>query len=122
MKKAKRPAQGLTYEGGRPREEDSLTRKPLQLWDRIKWLLLLGILWLVLVWSVMADDPLVGFVDAVRIEVTSASWVFVLAGLVLDSLGRSRREMKRMLYLAVSPTATGESAGRYMTEGARGVA
>jgi glycosyltransferase involved in cell wall biosynthesis len=48
--------------------------------------------------------------------------VFVLAGLVLDSLGRSRREMKRMLYLAVSPTATGESAGRYMTEGARGVA
>ena len=81
MKKAKRPAQGLTYEGGRPREEDSLTRKPLQLWDRIKWLLLLGILWLVLVWSVMADDPLVGFVDAVRIEVTSASWVFVLAGL-----------------------------------------
>jgi cell division protease FtsH len=81
MKKAKRPAQGLTYDGGRPREEDSRTRKRLPLWDRIKWLLLLGILWLILVWSVMADDPLVGFADAVRIEVSAASWIFVLAGL-----------------------------------------
>ena len=69
MKKAKRPAEGLTYEGGRPREEDSLTRKRLPLWDRIKWLVVLAAIWLILVWSVMADDPLVGFVDAVRIQV-----------------------------------------------------
>jgi cell division protease FtsH len=81
MKKAQRPAQGLTYQGGRPREEDSLTRKRLPLWDRVKWLLVLAALWLILVWSVMANDPLVGFADAVRIEVNVGWWVFVLAGL-----------------------------------------
>ncbi len=81
MKKAQRPAQGLSYEGGRPRDTDSLTRKRLPLWDRIKWLVILGALWLILVWSVMANDPLVGFVDAMRIEVSTGWWVFVLAGL-----------------------------------------
>jgi cell division protease FtsH len=81
MKKAQPPAQGLTYTGGRPREEDILTRKRIPLWDRIKWLVLLAAVWLILVWSVMANDPLVGFVDAMRIEVSAGAWVFVLAGL-----------------------------------------
>jgi cell division protease FtsH len=81
MKKAKRPVEGLTYQGGRPREEDVLTRKRVPLWDRLKWLALLAVIWLVLVWSVMADDPLVGFVDACRIEASAGSWVFILAGL-----------------------------------------
>ena len=54
---------------GRPRDEDRLTRKPLTFWDRIKFLLLLVLLWFVLVWSAMANDPLVGFSDAMRIEV-----------------------------------------------------
>jgi cell division protease FtsH len=80
MKKAQ-PAQGFTFTGGRPREEDSLTRKRLPLWDRIKWLVLLAVIWLLLVWSVMADNPLVGFVDAARIEVRVGWWVFVPAGL-----------------------------------------
>jgi cell division protease FtsH len=81
MKKAQRPAQGLVYEGGRPREEDILTRRPLSLWDRVRWLLLLAAVWLILVLTVMGDDPLVGFVDAMRIEVSEGWWVFVLAGL-----------------------------------------
>ena len=37
----------------RPRAEDRLTRKRLPLWDRIKLLIMLGILWLVLVWTVV---------------------------------------------------------------------
>lgn len=57
-----------------------LTRKPLPLWDRIKFLVLLAIIWLLLTWSVMADDPLVGFSDAAKIEVGLGWWVFVLAG------------------------------------------
>jgi ATP-dependent Zn protease len=81
MKKAQRPAQGLTYEGGRPRDEDSLTRKRLSLWDRGKWLILLAAIWLLLVWSLMANDPLIGFADACRIEVRVGWWVFILAGL-----------------------------------------
>jgi len=67
--------------GGRPRDEDRPTRKPLALWDRIKFLLLLTLIWFILVWSVMANDPLVGFSDALRIQVQAGWWVFVLAGL-----------------------------------------
>jgi len=81
MKKAQRPEQGLTHEGGRPREEDSLTRRRLGFWDRAKWLILLAVIWLLLVWSLMADNPIVGFLDACRIEVRTGWWVFVLAGL-----------------------------------------
>jgi ATP-dependent Zn protease len=82
MKKAARPAeQGFAFEGGRPREEDILTRRRTPLWDRIKWLVLLAVLWFLLVWSLMADNPLVGFLDAVRIEVQLGWWVFILAGL-----------------------------------------
>jgi cell division protease FtsH len=83
MKKAQRAADGFAYAGGRPREEDILTRKKLPLWDRVKWLLLLLVIWLLLVWSLMANDPLVGFLDAARIEVQLGWWVFVLFGLEL---------------------------------------
>ncbi len=86
MKKAKRPAQGLptglSFQGGRPKDDDILTRKRPSLWDRIKWLLLLAVIWLLLVWSLMGD-PLMGFADACRIEVRTGWWVFVLAGLEL---------------------------------------
>src|ERR1700691_310440 len=68
---------------GRPRDDERPTRKPLPIWDRVKFLLLLVLLWFVLVWSVMASNPLVGFVDAMRIEVTSGLWVFVLIALEL---------------------------------------
>src|SRR5271169_6883567 len=67
--------------GGRPRDEDRQTRKPLAFWDRIKFLVLLGAVWIILVWSTMAGDPLVGFSDAVKIEVQTGWWVFVLIGL-----------------------------------------
>jgi cell division protease FtsH len=82
MKKSKQPAElGLTYEGGRPREEDILTRRRIPIWDRIKWLVLLAVIWLLLVWALMADNQIMGFADAVRIQVRLGSWVFVLAGL-----------------------------------------
>ncbi|HUC58164.1 MAG TPA: AAA family ATPase, partial [Streptosporangiaceae bacterium] len=82
MKKAARPVeQGLSYQGGRPREDDVLTRRKMPFWDRIKWLVLLAAIWLILVWSLMADQPLAGIVDAVRIEVQLGWWVFILAGL-----------------------------------------
>ena len=66
---------------GRPRDEDRLTRKPLSLWDRIKFLVLLVLLWFILVWSAMANNPLVPFSDALKIEVRTGWWVFVLIGL-----------------------------------------
>ena len=83
MKQATRLEQGLTYEGGRPREEDVLTRRRLSLWDRSKWLILLIVIWLLLVWSLMANNPLIGFVDACKIEAQIGWWVFILIGLEL---------------------------------------
>ena len=74
-------SEGLAPPGtlpGRPVDADRLTRKPLPLWDRIKFLVMLALIWLILTWSVMANDPLVGFSDAVRIEVRTGWWVFVL--------------------------------------------
>jgi cell division protease FtsH len=68
---------------GRPRDDERPTRKPLPVWDRLKFLVLLVLVWFLLVWSVMASDPIVGFADAMRIELTSGWWVFALAGLEL---------------------------------------
>jgi cell division protease FtsH len=65
---------------GRPREEDVATRKRMSWWDHVKWLVLLVVVWFLLVFSLMGDDPLVGFVDALRLEVGLAWWVFALAG------------------------------------------
>jgi cell division protease FtsH len=65
---------------GRPREEDILTRKRMSWWDHVKWLVLLAVVWCILVLSLMGDDPLVGFLDAVRIQAHLAFWVFILAG------------------------------------------
>src|SRR5215468_3138689 len=57
------------------------TRKRLAPWDRIKFLLLLGLVWWLLVWALMADDWHIPFTDAMRIETRSGLWVFVLIGL-----------------------------------------
>ncbi|MGN6177047.1 MAG: AAA family ATPase [Streptosporangiaceae bacterium] len=75
------PVEGLRPPGERPRDEDRSTRKPLSFWDRVKFLLLLTLIWFVLAWSAMANNPLMGFADAARIEVRAASWVFVLLAL-----------------------------------------
>jgi cell division protease FtsH len=56
------------------------TRKPLELWDRLKFSILLALLWLILVWSMMANNPLVGFLDAAKTQVRAAWWVFALLG------------------------------------------
>ncbi|MGH3225224.1 MAG: AAA family ATPase, partial [Streptosporangiaceae bacterium] len=74
---------GLTPPGGRPTDDERQTRKPLPFWDRIKFLVLLTAVWFILVWSVMANDPIVGFLDAMRIEVRTGWWVFILGGLEL---------------------------------------
>src|SRR5215471_9656238 len=84
MKQAARPEQGLlTLAGGRPREEDILTRRKMSFWDRSRWLILLVAIWLILVLTMMGSDPLIGFVDAARLQVQLAWWVFVLIGLEL---------------------------------------
>ena len=57
--------EGLRPPGGRPRDEDRRTRKPLAFWDRIKFLLLLTVFWFVLLWSTKSGNPLVSLVRRV---------------------------------------------------------
>jgi cell division protease FtsH len=76
----------------RLRDADRPTRKPLVLWDRVKFLALLVLVWLVLVWSDMANNPVIGFADAARQQIRLAAWVEVLIGL----------EILRQLHFLVS--------------------
>jgi cell division protease FtsH len=76
----------------RLRDSDRPTRKPLAPWDRLKFLALLVLIWFVLVWSAMANNPLLGFFDAARQQLTLAAWVEVLIGL----------EIVRQLHFLVS--------------------
>jgi cell division protease FtsH len=73
-----KPPEGLPAPDEHPGNKDRRTRKPLPLWDRLKFLLLLALLWWILVWSAMASNPLMGISDAIRTELRSGSWVFVL--------------------------------------------
>ena len=67
----------------RPRDDDRPTRKPLSLWDRSKYLLLLAALFGFFVWADMADNPLLPFRDAVNDEAFSKWWIFALGGIEL---------------------------------------
>ena len=68
----------------RPRASERETRAPAVLWDRIKLLIFLGILWLAglaVVWSTTVR-PLDGpFVDAVRIAINDYWWLLALIAL-----------------------------------------
>ncbi len=77
---------------GRPRDAERPTRRPLALWDRTKFLVLLGLVWLVLVWSEMASDPIIGFADSARDQLAKGRWVLILIGL----------EVLRQLHFLVS--------------------
>ena len=59
------------------------TRPKAPLWNRIRLLLLLGSIWLILVWASMADNPLLPFVDAVRLHLVESQWLLWLMGLEL---------------------------------------
>ena len=72
------PPDGLRPPGGRSRDEDRLTRKPLTFWDRVKFLLLLAVIWSVLLWATMAGNQLISFADGFRMEIRSGSWLLVL--------------------------------------------
>ena len=70
----------------RPRPSERVTRAPMAMWDRVKFLLLLGILWLsglAVVWAASVN-PLGGpFSDAVRIALNDYAWILILAAIEL---------------------------------------
>lgn len=64
----------------RPRDSDRKTRVHLPLFDRAKFLLLFGLVFLILVWAAMASDPLLSLSDAAITEFNARLWIIVLAG------------------------------------------
>jgi cell division protease FtsH len=78
-------ADGLRAQDESRHPDDRPTRKRLSFWDRIKYLLLLTLIWFIMVWASMADDQLLPFGDAMRIQLRSSNGIllFVIAGLEL---------------------------------------
>ncbi|HEY7272325.1 MAG TPA: AAA family ATPase, partial [Actinoplanes sp.] len=97
------PAPAEPLEGLRPPDEgpgrrERTTRKKLPLWDRVKFLLLFTVVWFILVWTSMADNPLLPFQDAMRELAYSGKGItiMVLAGL----------EVLRQLHYLISEHAS----------------
>jgi cell division protease FtsH len=75
------PAEGLGPRDQGSQTGDRPTRPKLRLWDRVKFVLLFAGVWLLLVWAAMADNPLLPFVDAMRLQLQEATWVLALFGI-----------------------------------------
>jgi cell division protease FtsH len=77
------PPEGLSAPDEPPHAPPPPKRPKMPLWNRIRLLLLLAVAWLILVWAAMADNPLLPFVDSVRIQLQDSQWLIWLAGLEL---------------------------------------
>ena len=64
----------------RPRDSDRSTRVHLGIYDRVKFLLLISLTFLVLVWADLADNPLLSFSDALTLAIKHRIWLLVLLG------------------------------------------
>lgn len=64
----------------RTRDSDRKTRVHLSVYDRSKFLLLFGIVFFILVWSSLADNPLLSFSDALKETSNNRSWLLILFG------------------------------------------
>ena len=71
----------LDTQVSRLRDTDRKTRVHLSFYDRAKFLILFSVVFLVLVWAAMADNPLLGFNDAAIEIKKSKFWLIVLAGI-----------------------------------------
>ncbi|MCX6454512.1 MAG: AAA family ATPase [Actinobacteria bacterium] len=65
-------------EQSRPRDTDRKTRIHLTFYDRVKFLLLFGVVFFVLAWASMADNPLLSFSDAITRTAQVRSWLLIL--------------------------------------------
>jgi cell division protease FtsH len=82
----------------RERDEDRATRKPLDLWDRIKLILLFLGAWLVMLWAALAQfDPQIGSQEAVNQTLRSYWWLLALAAF----------ELARQIHYLISERSAG---------------
>ncbi|MCK9898513.1 ATPase [Parafrankia colletiae] len=72
---------GPVDEDGGARPGESQRRRPAALWDRVKFLLLLGALFAFVVAADVSGNPLMTWGDAIRIQAESSWWILALFGL-----------------------------------------
>ena len=65
----------------RPRDSDRKTRVHLTFFDRVKFILLFTLVFFILVWAAMADNPLLTFADSTKSIASSKSWLLILIGI-----------------------------------------
>jgi ATP-dependent Zn protease len=75
------PEPGALEHPAEPHERK--TRKPMALWDRVKFLVLGAALFGFFVWSDAASNPILPLADAFRRQVEAKWWLFVLLGVEL---------------------------------------
>ncbi len=68
----------LDIKNSRERDSDRKTRVHLSIYDRTKFLILFVVVFLVLVWADMADNPIISFSDAAHEIGKSKGWLLVL--------------------------------------------
>ncbi|WP_329083715.1 MULTISPECIES: AAA family ATPase [unclassified Streptosporangium] len=101
--------EGLRAPGSGPTDPHPDKRKKMPFWDRIKFLLILSIIYFILVWSEMASyEGIITFQDAMIITAVAAPWIFWLLG----------AELLRQLHFFVSERSAGYN--RFWTRGVFG--
>lgn len=65
----------------RLRDSDRKTRVHLALFDRLKFFLLFILVFVILIWASMANDPILTFHDAVTNQINSRWWLITLFGI-----------------------------------------
>lgn len=71
----------LDQNSSRQRDSDRTTRVHLSIYDRAKFLLLFTLVYLILVWAAMADNPILSFSDAASEIARGKTWLLGLAGI-----------------------------------------
>jgi ATP-dependent Zn protease len=71
------PTEGLRPPDQGPPEVVRSKRPRLRFYDRVKWLVLLAALWFVFVWVATANDPILPFQDAMRLQVND-TWGIII--------------------------------------------
>ena len=66
---------------GRKRDSERRTRVHLSFFDRVKFLLLFGLTYLILFWALLSENPLYSTSDAAIETANKYSWLFWLAGI-----------------------------------------
>jgi ATP-dependent Zn protease len=80
------PLEGLRPPDQGPAERERTTRKKLPLWDRVKFLLLFAVAWFALVWTSMADNPILPFQDAMYELARSGKGIAIMVLAALEVL------------------------------------